>query len=107
MHLDAFDIRPDGALTNQRRFFQFPDTGEPGVPDGCKVDVEGRVFCTGPGGIFVIDADGQQLGVLRFPEQAVNMGWGDADNRALYVGAMTSVYSIRLKTPGTPIPRSG
>ena len=106
MHLDAFDVQPDGSLTNQRRFFQFHETGEPGFPDGCKVDVEGRVFCTGPGGIWVIDPDGQHIGVLRFPEQAINMGWGDDDNKTLYVCAMTSVYSIRMKTPGTPIPRA-
>jgi gluconolactonase len=106
MHLDAFDVLPNRSLTNQRRFFDFPVTGDPGVPDGVKVDVEGRVFCTGPGGIYVITPAGKQIGVLRFPEQAVNMGWGDADNKALYVGAMTSVYRIRMKTPGTPIPRS-
>ena len=107
MHLDAFDVLPDGSLTNQRRFFDFPVTGEPGVPDGVKVDAEERVFCTGPGGIYVMAPDGEHIGVLRFPEQAVNMGWGDDDNRALYVGAMTSVYRLRMKTPGTRIPRSG
>ena len=75
------------------------------MPDGVKVDVEGRVYCTGPGGIWVIAPDGSMSGVVRFPEAAVNMGWGDADNRTLYVAARTSVYSIRMKTPGTPIPR--
>ncbi len=106
MHVDAFDVRPDGSLINQRRFYQFHDTGEPGFPDGMKVDVEGRLFCTGPGGVWVIDPDGTAIGVLQFPEQAINMGWGDADNKTLYVAAMTSVYSIRLKTPGVPIPRA-
>ena len=103
--LDAFDVEADGSLSNQRRFFDFPDTGEPGVPDGVKVDVEGRVYCTGPGGIYAIDPDGTSLGVIRLPEQAVNMGWGGEDNRTLFVGAMTSVYSLRMKTAGTPIPK--
>ncbi len=107
MHLDAFDVQPDGSLTNQRRFFQFPgEPGDVGVPDGVKVDVEGRVYCTGPGGIWVIDADGNMSGVIRFPEAAVNMGWGDADNRTMYVAARTSVYSVRMTTPGTSIPRA-
>ena len=107
MHLDAFDVHPDGSLTNQRRFFQFPgQPGEVGVPDGVKVDVEGRVYCTGPGGIWVIDSDGNMSGVIRFPEPAVNMAWGGSDNRTMYVTAQTSVYSIRMRTKGTHIPRS-
>jgi len=108
MHLDAFDVEPDGSLVNQRRFFQFPGApGTVGVPDGVKVDVEGRVYCTGPGGIWVIDPSGDLSGVIRFPEAAVNMGWGDADNCTMYVAARTSVYSIRMTTPGTTIPKIG
>src|SRR5262249_18390587 len=34
----------------------------PGGPDGMKVDGEGNVWCTGPGGLWVIDADGRHLG---------------------------------------------
>ena len=107
MHLDAFDVQPDGSLANQRRFFDFPgEPGDIGVPDGVKVDQKGRVFCTGPDGIWVIDPDGTAVSILQFPEVAVNMGWGDEDNKTLYVGAKTSIYTIRLKTPGTRIPRS-
>ncbi len=107
MHLDAFDVLPDGSLVGGHRFFQFPGgAGDVGVPDGVKVDVEGRIYCTGPGGIWVIDSGGDMSGVIRFPEPAVNMGWGDADNRTLYVAARTSVYSIRMRTPGTLVPRA-
>ena len=33
---------------------------EPGVPDGMKVDVEGKVYCGGAGGLSVMDKDRQE-----------------------------------------------
>ena len=36
---------------------------EPGNPDGLKVASIGRVFCTGPGAIWVIAPDGTRIGV--------------------------------------------
>jgi gluconolactonase len=44
---------------------------EPGIPDGLKADSIGRVYCTGPGGIWVMAPDGRRIGVIRWPEQAV------------------------------------
>lgn len=35
--------------------------GEPGVPDGMKVDAEGNLFCTGPGGLHVFAPNGQMI----------------------------------------------
>jgi gluconolactonase len=70
-----------------------------------KVDIEGRIFVSGPGGMWALTPDGEAIGVIEFPEQVINMGWGESDNRTLFVAAMTSVYSIRLNTPGTAIPR--
>jgi gluconolactonase len=68
--------------------------------DGLKVDVEGRLYVCGPGGIWVLSPEGEQLGLLQLPEAPHNLAWGDADARALYVTALTSVYRIRLAVPG-------
>jgi gluconolactonase len=105
-HIDAFDIADDGSLSNQRRFFTFPESDKPGFPDGMKIDVEGRVYVSGPGGLWVLTSGGEPIGVVEFPEQVINMAWGDADNQTLYVAAMTSVYSVRFKIPGLAIPRA-
>ena len=104
-HIDAFDIAEDGSLSNQRRFFTFPESEKPGFPDGMKVDSLGRVYVSGPGGLWVLTAEAEVIGVVEFPEQVINMAWGDEDNRTMYVAAMTSIYSIRFNTPGLVIPR--
>ena len=46
----AFEVRPDGSLGASRVLLDMASS-DPGVPDGMKVDVQGNVFCTGPGGV--------------------------------------------------------
>ena len=100
----AFDVAADGSLSNNRVFAEM-FSGEDGVPDGMKVDAEGRVYCTGPGGCWVFDAAGGLLGVIRLPEIPANCAWGGEDNRTMLFTARTSVYSLRMTTPGAAIPR--
>ena len=50
---------PDGTLSKNRVFCNMA-SAEPGVPDGIKVDSRGRVFCTGSGGVWVIDPSGNR-----------------------------------------------
>ena len=100
----AFDVATDGSLSNNRVFADM-HSAEDGVPDGMKVDVEGRVYCTGAGGCWVFDADGNHLGVIRLPEIPANCAWGGDDNRTMLFTARTSVYSLRMTTPGTAIPQ--
>ena len=80
------------------------DMEGPEVPDGMKVDSEGNLYCTGPGGCWVFDASGSRLGIIRLPEIPANCAWGGAGNRAMFFTAHTSVYSMRMTTPGSKIP---
>jgi gluconolactonase len=76
-------------------------TGAPGEDaiDGLKLDVGGNLYVCGPGGIWVLSPEGERLGLLELPEEPHNLAWGD-DGRSLYVTALTSVYRMRLGTPG-------
>jgi gluconolactonase len=104
-HLRVFEVRPDGALANGHPFFDFGRAeiaaGLSGAPDGLKVDARGNVFCTGPGGIWVLSADAEPLGLIRLPEQPSNLNWAGHDRSVLYVTACTSVYRLRTHTTGT------
>lgn len=100
-HIRVFDVRPDGSLANDRVFAATKGT-EPGGPDGLKVDVEGNVYCTGPGGIHVFDPDGGLLCRMLMPGPPANFGWGDPDFRGMYVTAREMLYRIRLGIAGVP-----
>ena len=95
----AFDVAPDGTLSNNRIFADM-SSAEPGVPDGMKVDRAGRVYCTGSGGIWVLDPAGARLGIIRVPEVPRNLAFGGPDWRTLYITAGDSVYSLETKVQG-------
>ncbi len=99
LHIQAFDVKPDGTLTNKRLFATLRDKAS-GCPDGLKVDAEGNVWTTGPGGVWVYDKIGKLLGIIKTPEVPANCAWGDSDGKALYITARTSVYRIRTNATG-------
>lgn len=96
----VYDFGADKKLTNGRIFGEEPGGTGDGVPDGIKVDKNGNLYVTGPGGIWIWDADGRHLGTINTPEQPANLAWGDADYGTLYITATTSVYRLRTKTRG-------
>ena len=97
----AFDVASDGSLSNNRVFCDM-SSAEPGVPDGMKVDAEGRVFCTGSGGIWVISPQGVQIGVIRVSEVPRNLAFGGPDLSTMYITAGDSVYSLETEVRGIP-----
>ncbi|BAU66593.1 SMP-30/gluconolaconase/LRE domain-containing protein [Stanieria sp. NIES-3757] len=65
-----------------------------------KVDTQGNVYSTGPGGVWIFSPEGKLIDKIAVPEVATNLAWGDQNNQTLYVTANTSVYRIRLQIPG-------
>jgi sugar lactone lactonase YvrE len=98
-HVRVFDVLPDGTLANGRVFVEMQSPAA-GSPDGMKLDVEGHLYVTGPGGTWLFTPDGIHLGTLITPEQPANLAFGDADRRTLYITARTSVYRVRTPLPG-------
>lgn len=101
-HVRRFRVSADGSLAEGAVFASMP-VGKPGPPDGMKVDRGGRVFCTGPGGVWVFAPDGEHLGTIRTPEPAANCAWGE-DGRTLFIAARSSVYRLRGLTLGGALP---
>jgi sugar lactone lactonase YvrE len=106
-HVRAFDVAPDGSLFGGRVLAELKPKGdERGVADGMKIDSEGNIYCTGPGGVWILNNAGRLLGRVVMPEVTANLAWGDADWRTLYMTGSTSVYRLRLGVPGIPVGRA-
>jgi gluconolactonase len=95
----AFDVAADGTLSNNRVFCDM-SSADPGVPDGIKVDTQGRVFCVGSGGIWVVSPSGEVIGIARMPEVIRNLAFGGPDFRTLYLTPSGSLSRLEVKTPG-------
>jgi gluconolactonase len=95
-----FDVQPDGSLANKTLLIDMSSSKEAGVPDGMKIDRNGNIYGAGPGGVWILTADGKHLGTIRPPENPANLAWGDADVKTLYFTAVTGLYRLRVNVPG-------
>jgi gluconolactonase len=96
--IQAFAVKDDGSLAEPRLFFDatpWVKKTNPGLPDGMKVDKQGNLWATGPGGVHIFGPDGKHFGSLRTGEATANCAWGD-DGSTLYLAA--DMYLCRIKT---------
>ena len=99
-YVNRYEVRADGTLANGKLFIDMRKETDRGITDGLRVDTKGNLYETAPGGVWVISPEGKHLGTIRAPEQSTNIGFGDADKKTLYIAARTSIYKIRVNTPG-------
>jgi sugar lactone lactonase YvrE len=85
--LVAFDVQPDGSLTNERTLTQFVGGGN---GDGSTIDSEGRIYVTSRSVIDVIAPDGRVLGVIPAPkgDDIISVAFGGRGKRTLYAVAL-------------------
>src|SRR5712675_2183098 len=102
MYIHAIELDSAGNMVRRRIFADMSSDEKVGVPDGMKVDAEGRVYCTGPGGTWVFAPSGEKLGIIKTPEVPANLCFGGPDMKTIFFTARTSVYSLRVKVPGLP-----
>ncbi len=97
----AFEVKDDGTLGKGRVFFDATKwvPTRKGLPDGLKVDKDGNLFATGPGGVLVFAADGTHLGTIATGVATANCGWGD-DGSVLYITADKNLCRIKTSTKG-------
>jgi len=97
-----YDVAADGSLDAGEVLLDASAVNAPGAADGLKVDNEGNLWATGPGGVWVISPEGRHLGTIKPTEVPANVAWGD-DGRTLYMTGRTGLYRIRVNVSG-PIP---
>ena len=95
-----YEVRADGTLKNGIIFYDFSFTEDEEALDGIKVDKQGNLFVSAPGGVWILNAEGSLLGKIVTPERPANMAWGDADGKTLYLTAHNSLYKIKISTGG-------
>lgn len=98
-HIRRFDVMPDGNLAGGAVWADIPSSST-AAPDGMKVDARGNVYCTGAGGIHVLDPSGSPLGVIEISENVGNFAFGGGDLRRLFICASRSLYSVSMAVAG-------
>ena len=90
-----FDINSD-SLNNGRIFYSAAEEAKTmsGVPDGFKVDKNGNVYATGPGGVYIFNSEGKKLGLIRLDNATSNCALSP-DEKTLYI--TNDMYVLRVK----------
>lgn len=92
-----YDIQGDDTIANGRVLIETST-------DGMKVDTQGNLYTTSEGGVWIISPEGKHLGTIHLPDilgvRSTNVGFGDADNRGLYITARTHLFRLPVKIEG-------
>jgi gluconolactonase len=89
----AFDIQPDGTLTNKRLRCELGS-------DGMTLDTEGNLYLTGQG-VSVFDTNGMKIEQIDVPEPwTANVSFGGRDHQTLFITASKGLYAIKLRVKG-------
>ena len=98
----SFPVKADGTLGDSKLLYDATKAVEEkllGLPDGLKVDKDGNLWATGPGGVYIFTAKGKLLGRISTGERTANCAWGN-DGSTLYITADMYLCRIQTKTRG-------
>jgi gluconolactonase len=91
-----FELSDDAKVVAGKIFYDATDKvgKEKGLPDGLKIDSRGNVYATGPGGVWIFNADGRVIGKIKLPEASANCALSP-DEKTLYITC--DMYLLRVK----------
>ena len=95
-HVVRFDVLADNTLSAPCVFAVV----SPGLPDGFRVDTQGRLYVSSQDSVQVFHPDGTLLGKISVPEKVGNLVFGGAARNQLFIVASTSLYRITLHAQG-------
>ena len=96
-----YPVHADGSIGAGTTFIDLTQEipGEEAL-DGIKVDVQGNVYLSAPGGVWIFSNVGKHLGTLTAPKPVHNFAWGGADGKTLYLCARSALYRVPLLVAG-------
>ena len=122
VYMLAFDVAPDGKISNRRNFARYksvripghkdPSWDEDNGADGMAVDSDGRVYAATNAGVEVFSPRGELLGVMpvqwgaendniRKPQ---NLAFGGPDRKTLYIVGAGTIFKVRTLSQGPQRP---
>ncbi len=94
----AYDLDDNNSLTAGKIFYDATAStaDQPGLPDGLKIDSQGNVFATGPGGVWIFNKEAKVLGRIKLPVASANCAFAD-DEKTLYTPADNYLLRLRMR----------
>lgn len=97
-HIRVFKVNEDGSIKDGKVFATMEADGD-GAADGMKVDTDGNLYSTGPGGLWIFSPEGKLLQQVDTP-RITNLAWGGAERSTLFLTAPDAVYKLMTNRKG-------
>jgi gluconolactonase len=109
---------PDGSVDSGSRKLIFDWKTSRG-PDGLDIDEAGRLYVAAgrnkpsrfetaepyKGGVYILSPEGELIDVVLISDDEVtNVAFGGPDRKTLFITAGGNLWSLRVNTPGAPLP---
>ena len=94
----SYSLNEAGEVADKKVFFDATEwvPKASGLPDGLKIDNQGNVFATGPGGVWIFSPEGTHLGTIKTGEATANCAFNE-DKSALFMTADGYILRLRIK----------
>ena len=95
----VYDVDENGNTSNGKVFKDVTSlVGDenPGLPDGLKVDDNGNLFATGPGGVLILSPEGKHLGTIKTVKKTANCAF-NTDKSVLYMTSHSQLLRLKIK----------
>ena len=100
--LMAYSLDENGMPDDRREVLNVTEdvkAGEPGLPDGMAIDIEGNLYATGPGGVLILSPEGERIGLIRTGTAIANCAFGD-DGHTLYMTSHSFLARVKTEAKG-------
>ena len=93
----AYTIASNGSLTNARVFYDVSNEKGMGGCDGFKIDKQGNVFATGPGGIWIFTKAGKLIGKIKMNGVPAANCALTPDNKTIFITAGNYLLRVKMR----------
>lgn len=91
----AYDLGPKDTLMNGRILFDATKEKEQGAPDGFRIDKQGNMYATGPGGIWIFNKNAKLIGKIKINGVPTSNCVLTPDEKTIFITA--DMYVLRVK----------
>jgi len=103
----AYDVNPDGTVSNGRKFAKLflpgnvlDRKGKSSSADGMAIDKQGNIYVGTYMGVQIFNVKGEFAGMINLPSFPVSLCFGDTDMKTLYIVSYSKVFKIRTNMEG-------
>jgi gluconolactonase len=93
-----YELNDSSAVVSGKVFYDATSLTktEKGLPDGMKIDSQGNLFASGPGGVWIFNSAGKALGRIKLTEAASNTALSD-DEKTLFITNDSFLVRVKMR----------